>query len=227
MPFIRPGDKTTRRSAFIDISIVGVVFWSVWSLRFAGVQNVGLWTVLASIGAGAGLMALRNESWRDFGLRTGGDTRFVVSRAAEFAGLAFFTGIAVIGIATAIGYPPSKSAVLVQQPDTLSGFLLDLLFGVWIGAAIGEELLFRGFLLTKFTSLFGDGRLALSLAILAQAIWFGAGHISQGISGMIMAGTIGAVVGVFFVTRARRALLPLIIGHGFVDTVSQTIYFLK
>jgi membrane protease YdiL (CAAX protease family) len=34
--------------------------------------------------------------------------------------------------------------VLTPQSESLSGFLLDLVFGVWIGAAIGEELFFRG-----------------------------------------------------------------------------------
>ena len=131
------------------------------------------------------------------------------------------------GIATAIGFPPSQSSVLTQQPDTLPGFLLDIFFGVWIGAAIGEEVFFRGFLLAKFSSIFGDGRIGLALAVLAQAVWFGSGHVSQGISGMIMAGTIGAVLGLFFLIRARRALLPLIIGHGLVDTLSLTINFLS
>ena len=112
------------------------------------------------------------------------------------------TGLTVTGLATALGYPPTQSAVLTQQPESISGFLLDIVFGVWIGAAIGEELYFRGLLLTKFTALFGGGRWALVLAVLAQAIWFGAD----------------------FVTRGRRAVIPLMIGHGFVDTVPQAIY---
>ena len=217
--------KAMRTRAFVDIFVLGLVFWSVWSLRFAGVENIGFWSMLAGVGTGAALLALRKESWRELGLRAGGDARFVLSKAGEFTILALVTGGAVIGIATAIGYPPSQSTVLTQQPDTLSGFLLDIFFGVWIGAAIGEEIFFRGFLLTKFATLFGGGRLGLALAVLAQAVWFGSGHVSQGLSGMIMAGTIGAVVGTFFLTRARRALVPLIIGHGFVDTVSQTIYY--
>ncbi len=214
-----------RRLAFVDIAILALVFWSVWSLRFAGVENTGLWTMLAAVGAGAMLLAIRKESWRDIGLHVGGDARFVISRATEFSILTLVTGFTVIGLATALGYPPTQSAVLTQQPESLSGFLLDIVFGVWIGAAIGEELFFRGFLLSKFTTLFGGGRWALALAVLAQAIWFGAGHVSQGASGMVMAGTIGAVVGAYFLTRGRRALIPLMIGHGFVDTVSQAIYF--
>jgi membrane protease YdiL (CAAX protease family) len=215
-----------RKRAFVDIVILALVFWSIWSLRFAEVQNAGLWTILAAVGAGAVLMAMRKESWRDIGLCAGGNARFVLSRAGEFSILALVTGFTVIGITTALGHPPSQSAVLAQQPETLSGFLLDIVFGVWVGAAIGEELFFRGMLLSKFTTLFGGGRSALVLAVLAQAIWFGAGHVSQGVSGMIMAGVIGAVVGTYFLTRGRRALIPLMIGHGFIDTVSQTIYFI-
>jgi len=214
-----------RRQAFVDIAILALVFWSVWSLRFAGVENIGLWSILAAVGAGAVLLAIRKESWRGFGLHAGGDARFVISRAAEFSILALVTGFTVIGLATALGYPPTQSAVLTQQPESLSGFLLDIVFGVWIGAAIGEELFFRGLLLSKFTTLFGGGRWALVLAVLSQAIWFGAGHVTQGASGMVMASAVGAVVGTYFVTRGRRALIPLMIGHGFVDTVSQTIYF--
>ena len=214
-----------RKNALIDILIVGLVFWGVRSLRFVGMENNGFWTVLASVGASAALMVLRKGSWRKIGLRAGGDTGFVLSRAAEFSALTLVTGGAVIGIATAIGYPPSESSVLTNQPETIPGFLLDIFFGVWIGAAIGEELFFRGFLLTKFTELFGSGRSALTLAVLAQAIWFGAGHSSQGISGMIMTGVIGAVLGAFFLTRARGALIPLMLGHGLVDTVSQTINY--
>ena len=217
--------KARRKRAFVDISILGIVFWGVWSLRFAGVENIGFWTILAGVGAGAALIAMRKESWRDFGLRAGGDARFVLSRAGEVWILTYVTAFAVIGLATALGYPPTESVVLTQQPETLPGFLLDIVFGVWIGAAIGEELFFRGFLLTKFTTLFGGGRLALALAILAQAVWFGAGHVSQGVGGMIMAGAIGAVLAIYFLTRGRRSLVPLIVAHGLIDTVTQTIHF--
>ena len=87
-----------RKRAFVDIAILALVFWSIWSLRFAEVQNVGLWSILAAVGAGAALMAMRKESWRDIGLRAGGDARFVLSRAGEFSILALVTGFAVIGI---------------------------------------------------------------------------------------------------------------------------------
>ena len=218
--------NATRKGAFIDISILGIVLWGVFfSLRLAGVGNIGLWTILASLGAATALIAVRKESWRDYGLRAGGNARFVISKAGQVIILISMTAFAVIAVATALGYPPTESVVLTQQPVTLAPFLLDLVFGVWIGAAIGEELILRGFLLSKFTTLFGGGRRALVLAVLAQAVWFGAGHVSQGVSGMIMAGAIGAVLGAFFLTRARRSLIPLIIAHGLINTCLLTINY--
>jgi len=218
--------KATRKSALVDISIFGGVFWSVLlSLRFAGVDNIGFWTALASVATGAALISMRKESWRDYGLRVGGDARFVLSRAGEVFILTGCVAFAIVVLATVLGYPPSESVVLTQQPDTLPGFLLDLVFGVWIAAAIGEELIFRGFLLTKFTTLFGGGHRALALAVLAQAVWFGVGHASQGVNMMIMASVTGAVLGTYFLTRARRSLLPLIVAHGLIDTVAVTINY--
>jgi len=109
--------------------------------------------MLAGVGTGAVLLAFRGGSWRELGLRAGGDARFVLNKAGEFTVLTLVTGGVVIGLATALGYPPTQSSVLTQQPEALSGFLVDILFGVWIGAAIGEEVFFRGFLLRRFAAL--------------------------------------------------------------------------
>ena len=44
-----------RTRPLVDISVLGLVFWGVWSLRFAGVQNIGLWSVLAGVGTAAAI----------------------------------------------------------------------------------------------------------------------------------------------------------------------------
>ncbi len=96
-----------RKCAFVELFLLGLVFWSVWSLRYAGVENAGFLSILAGVAAGAALLALRKETWRYLGLRTGGDAGFVLSRAGEFIILSLVTGFTVIGLATALGYPPS------------------------------------------------------------------------------------------------------------------------
>ncbi|GAB4531674.1 MAG: hypothetical protein Tsb0010_12990 [Parvularculaceae bacterium] len=219
-----------RKSAFLDLLILAAVFWSVWSLRFVGVGNIGLWSMLAGVAAGVALLLMRGESFRDIGLRVEGGWGWTLSRVGEVGFLVFVLGFGSIGLVTALGMPPTTSVALTEQPDTLPLFLLDLLFGVWLGAAIGEEMFFRGFLISKFRTLFGGergGLFATCLALLAQAAWFGSGHASQGLGGMIATGVIGLGLGVYFLTRARGSLIPMIIGHGLVNTISQTAYFFQ
>jgi hypothetical protein len=46
--------RATRRRAFVDISILGIVFWSTfWTLRIAGAEDIGVWTILVGVGADA------------------------------------------------------------------------------------------------------------------------------------------------------------------------------
>ena len=44
---------------------------------------------------------------------------------------------------------------------------------VWFGAALGEELLMRGFVLNRLADLFGHGTLDWALAKVVHAIIFG------------------------------------------------------
>jgi membrane protease YdiL (CAAX protease family) len=216
-----------RLKALTDLALLAVAFWGVWALRFFGVENVGLWSMLASIGVGFALLAYRKETVQTIGLRSGGGFGWTLARAGEVGLLVLIVGAVGIGVATAIGFPPSTSSNITNQPEELSAFLLDILVGVWIGAALGEEIFFRGFLITKFRTLLGGGRFALVLAIIAQAVWFGAGHASQGLSGMIITGLAGLFLATYFVTRAKGSLIPMIIGHGLVNTIGLSISYVS
>jgi membrane protease YdiL (CAAX protease family) len=88
----------------------------------------------------------------------------------------------------------------------------------WTSAGFGEEMLFRGFFLTRLEGLLGKTRLALMLAVVLQAMLFGLSHYKQGPSGILVTGMIGLVFGTFY-ARGRN-LWPLIIAHGLMDAVS-------
>ena len=155
-------------------------------------------------------------------------TEFVLRdrSAGPLPGLTFVAGVGVFAILSAIGYAPTQSAVLANQPTTLIPFLLDLIIGGWLAAGIAEEFFFRGFLLAKFRQAFGAGRIGLICAVIAQAVWFGAAHASQGLSGVVAISFLAVVLAVFFLTRANKTLVPLMIGHAFVDTISLTSNYL-
>lgn len=96
---------------------------------------------------------------------------------------------------------------------------------VWLFAGLGEEFLFRGYLMTRLSQIFGGSRPAWALAIVGQAIAFGLAHWYQGPVGMVPIAAGAIVTGVACVAWGRN-LWPAIIAHGLVDTLGFTMLYL-
>jgi len=105
-------------------------------------------------------------------------------------------------------------------------FVAYLVGVVWVGAAMGEELLMRGFVLNRLADLFGQGRLGWVLAMVVHAIFFGLLHIYQGVPGMVGTGVVALIFGSIYLL-GKRQLMPVIIGHGLINTISLTAYYLS
>ncbi len=216
-----------KLGAWIDLTIIAVVFWGVYALKFLGGSMIGVWTMLIAGGLAVVIIIVRKEQWRDYGFRKPQSFSWTMGRAGEFAFLTFVAGVGVFALLTLAGHAPRQSAVLTDQPDTLIPFLVDVVIGGWLAAGIGEEFFFRGFLLTKFRQAFGGGRVALILAVLAQGIWFGVGHSGQGLPGVLAISFLGVVLGAFYLTRFQKTLIPMMIGHAAVNTIALTINYLN
>jgi uncharacterized protein len=61
--------------------------------------------------------------------------------------------------------------------------LVTLLVLSWTVAALGEELAYRGFVLTRLTELIGSTRLRVAVAVLLSSVLFGFAHAEQGLVG--------------------------------------------
>lgn len=105
-------------------------------------------------------------------------------------------------------------------PSTLS-----LLALIWVSAAFGEEIVFRGYLMRQFTKFFGSSKISLVINILFLGFIFGWIHAYQGISGQILAGITGMLLAIIFHIRKSDLWFNIAV-HGFVDTVALIfIYF--
>lgn len=131
-----------------------------------------------------------------------------------------------MAIGLLLGRPEAGTAI-ENQPQTILGFLLDIVFNVWIITAIGEEFIFRGIILNRLRALFNidNNKSSIYLVSGLQAIWFGLAHQSQGASGILITALIGFVLGVYILRYSKFGLWPLIVAHGLVDTVVLTISF--
>lgn len=106
-----------------------------------------------------------------------------------------------------------------------AGAALSLLAYALTSAAIGEEILARGFLLHQLTGTLGSRTGARWAAIALGAILFGLAHWMQGPVGVISTGLVGAIFGWAWF-RTGRNLLALILAHALTDTFGiAMLYF--
>ena len=134
----------------------------------------------------------------------------------------FAIGIATPALTSAFG-----EAQHVARFDEIPGnlpLLLMLLPFTWLLGGFGEEFFFRGFLLTAIAEVLGASRAAWITAVVSQAIAFGLIHAYQGPAQAISIGIGGAVYGAAFLL-ARRNLWPLILAHGFNDTLGFILLY--
>ena len=104
---------------------------------------------------------------------------------------------------------------------------ISYLVGVgWFGAALGEELFYRGFILNRASDCFGKSKLGWSVALIIQAAIFGLAHSYQGLSGIIATAIIALSSGVIYLI-AKRRLFPLIVAHAITDTIGLPAFYIN
>jgi uncharacterized protein len=96
---------------------------------------------------------------------------------------------------------------------------------LWLLAAVGEEFVYRGYLMNRVAGLGKGMRGAWIISLFLVSIVFGSGHIDQGITGMIENTINGVLLGLLYLACGRNLLVP-ILAHGFGNTVDMFLIFL-
>jgi membrane protease YdiL (CAAX protease family) len=115
----------------------------------------------------------------------------------------------------------------LSQFSALKGntqFLLMWLAISWTVAAVGEEVVYRGYFMNRVTDLIGKTQAAWVLSLFFGAILFGSIHYYQGLSGMLSTGISGLAFGILYLTTGRNLWAP-IFAHGIYDTVGFLLIF--
>jgi uncharacterized protein len=103
-------------------------------------------------------------------------------------------------------------------------FLLSIVVA-WTLAAFLEEMVFRGYLMTRVADVGGRTRAAWLVALLLTSTIFGLAHLYQGASGMLITGMSGLLFGALYLASGRN-LWTAIIAHGVNDTVGFALIYL-
>jgi len=95
----------------------------------------------------------------------------------------------------------------------------------WTLFAIGEELVFRGYLMNRVAGIFHETRASGAVSLLVISIVFGCSHIGQGVTGILENVWDGLLLGALYLACGRNLAAP-IIAHGMTDTVDVLLMYL-
>lgn len=205
--------------------IVGITALSLSLMSANDAVDRGLVPKLFLVGRIAFLIVLctwflrrDGERWSSVGLRAPRRWWMVPLGAAGGFLLIIIVSVVMMNvILPAIGASVPK----VQSTPTASEDFLEYLFWAfivsWGTAAVGEELLARGFILDRVTKLLGStGTTAVLSAVFLQAAIFGGFHIYQGVGGVLVTTAAGLVLGLVWFFSGRNLWAPILL-HGTVD----------
>jgi membrane protease YdiL (CAAX protease family) len=224
-----------RRRAAIELAAFGALalglriafdplFW-----RFAGPASLIATLVCLTI-----YLRRRGEGWASFGLipLKGVKAKLMVLPQALLVFGFFAAAVSVVLLGgEALGWEFMKEVPAGVEDrwgdveGNLPVFLLWLGI-VWTSAAFGEEMFFRGFLVTRAMTLFRGVPFAAVFAVLIPALLFGLGHFYyQGMRGLVTTAAIGIAFGAAFLLL-KRNLWPIVLVHGVVDTINFVVLYL-
>ena len=150
---------------------------------------------------------------------------------AHTLGWAVLATIAIIGwftlgsmLVEAIGLStPDVEQVLGWVTQSQFHFILWIVLVALFAAGLGEELLWRGFLMDRLARL-GGLRSRMWLVIFLQAALFGLPHFYQGFGGVIITGVVGIGFG-WLRYRCGGNLWACVLAHMAVDTIMMSLSY--
>jgi membrane protease YdiL (CAAX protease family) len=173
-----------------------------------------------------GLISLRvrDGGWGVIGLRWPASWRRTVLFALAAAAVRILLGQFVVDPLTAHFWPAAIAPSGVNEITGHAMVGLRWLLLVWTFAAFGEEIAYRGYLVTRAADLGNRSQTAYWVAVLMVSVLFGYGHYYKGPSGMVDSGMAGLVLGAAYLMSGRN-LWVCILAHGFIDTVMVIALF--
>lgn len=160
---------------------------------------------------------LRDGRWSAMGFKRPASCRRILLIALAAAALRILLGEFVLEPLTGFFWPKPTAPGLANEITGNMKIALLALLVVWTFAAFGEEIAYRGYLLTRAADIGRRSVAAYWIGIVLVSILFGYGHYYKGTSGVIDSGVAGLILGIAYMIAGRN-LWACILTHGFIDT---------
>lgn len=225
-----------RRAGIVEIALVFLVAFLVIAIGWQAVgpdplgRQAVVWVanVLMLLTVWVGLR-VRGQGWQHLGLaRPTRESRWVRTLLQSVA--VFVAGAAAFVVGSMIMTPLTGSAgAEMGGYDYLQGnlpMLLLALAAVYVVSSFGEEVLYRGFLITRLEELAGGGKGATTAAVVVSAVVFGLVHFDWGLVGIVQTALMGLALAIAFLV-VKRNLWVLVLAHAYMDTLLLVQLYLE
>lgn len=96
---------------------------------------------------------------------------------------------------------------------------------LWTLGALGEELVYRGYLMNRVADMLRNNKAAWIVSLLVVSVIFGCAHLDQGSTGMIENILAGLLLGGLYLACGRNLAVP-VIAHALGDTIDFVLIYL-
>ncbi|NGP75467.1 CPBP family intramembrane metalloprotease [Balneolaceae bacterium YR4-1] len=171
-------------------------------------------------------LRLRDHKWKDLGLASSNINvksvlfSFVVFIAAV---LGFIMGSIIMGMI--LGIPENADLSGYNYIQDNIPMLIIALLAVFIASSFGEEVIYRGFLITRISEIGGNRKVWVRIAVVLSSIVFGLVHFDWGLMGIVQTGFMGLALGISYIVLNRN-LWVLVFAHAYMDAILMVqMYF--
>ncbi len=209
-----------RRGTFWTVAaIVEVVLAAIAVTRDLFLPSI---VILALAGVS---LAIRKEGLRTLGFKSLANSK---RSALEILGLTVGWTLVQIGVVM-----PLLNHLTGQKQDLSDfkdlqgnvGMLVALLAASWTLAALGEEIVFRGYIQTRIRDILGSQLAGVLVAVLLSSVLFSLIHTEQGSIGVIIT-FFDALFFSYLRLRYGDNLWAPVLAHGFNNTIGMLAFFL-
>jgi membrane protease YdiL (CAAX protease family) len=170
-------------------------------------------------------LRLRRIQWKDIGF-----TRYRTWATTLVLGMACGVGLELFDL---FAKQPFLTHLLGKPPDLSNfpavrgnlKFAVIMIALIWVLAAFGEELVYRGYLMNRVANLGRGTRIAWIASLILISGLFGFSHYEQGLTGIVEEGSDGLILGLMYLACRRNLAVP-IVAHGVCDTIDIVLLFL-
>jgi membrane protease YdiL (CAAX protease family) len=170
-------------------------------------------------------LRLRGMRWKDVGFARPRSwrTAFLVGIAAGLCMEALELFVTQPLLARWLGKMPDLS----DFADVVGNLKLTLIYLllVWTVGALGEEIVYRGYLMNRVASFFRGAKAVWIMSLVLVSVVFGCAHLDQGRTGMIENVWNGLLLGLLYLACGRNLAVP-VIAHAMGDTLDFLLIYL-